>query len=104
MPKQVSKIDGDGFYVEPVIVKANEELSDDLIAKPVPPGLFSPKWNGSAWVEGLPADEVKSRAAQALAQRGTDTSIEEKVLALEAQLNQIQLDLEEIKSKMQAGG
>jgi hypothetical protein len=58
MDKQVSRIDGKGFFVEPVIVDENDPLGLDLIETPVPEGLYKPKWNGTQWIEVLPQEEV----------------------------------------------
>jgi hypothetical protein len=64
MIKQVSKIDSDGFFVEPVIVN-DEDFDEDnplppyLIATPVPEGLYKPRWDGNKWVEGLTPEEIE---------------------------------------------
>jgi hypothetical protein len=95
MPKQVSKIDGDGFYVEPVIVKANEGLSEGLIADPVPPGLFKPKWDGDKWVEGLSAVEAEAQRT-INNQHRKESALPDKVADLEARLEQLQLKVDEL--------
>jgi hypothetical protein len=62
--KQVFKIDDDGFYIEPVIVKDDEELGEKLIETPIPEGLFSPRWDGEKWVEGLTSEEIEQLKQQ----------------------------------------
>lgn len=90
MKIQVSRIDANGFYVEPVIVNSNDKLNADLIVEPVPPGFFSPKWDGTAWVEGLTPAELQRRIDEALAQAGDDLSLPEKVYELDQKLKQTQ--------------
>ena len=48
--------DENGFYVEPVIIEGDEQ--EGLIAKPIPEGLYKPRWNGEAWGEGLTQAEI----------------------------------------------
>jgi hypothetical protein len=58
---QVSRIDKDGFYVEPVLLDDNLELfivKDDLVGVQCPDGFHRPKWDGTEWVEGLSTDEI----------------------------------------------
>jgi hypothetical protein len=55
--KQVSKIDGNGLYIEPVILQDNDGIGD-LIDVPVPEGFYHPKWDGNQWVEGLSEEEI----------------------------------------------
>lgn len=59
MFKQVSRIDDEGFFIEPVIIKEEVPISPDLIEIPVPEGLYKPKWNGTQWVEGLTLEEIE---------------------------------------------
>lgn len=56
--KQVYKIDDNGFYVEPVLVSVDEELTEDLVEIPFPNGLYRPQWTGSEWIEGATQEEI----------------------------------------------
>lgn len=56
--KQVYKIDDNGFYVEPVLVSVDEELTEDLVEIPFPNGLYRPKWTGTEWIEGATQEEI----------------------------------------------
>ena len=58
MIKQVSKIDSEGFFVEPVIIDENDSLPPDLIAIPIPEGFYKPRWDGTQWVEGMTQEEA----------------------------------------------
>lgn len=74
---QISRIDEDGFYLEPVLYNSREEferqaydslidetgeetkfLKSDLVVDEVPEGLHKPKWIGSEWVEGKSVDAI----------------------------------------------
>ncbi|MFS0864137.1 hypothetical protein [Fredinandcohnia sp. 179-A 10B2 NHS] len=61
---QVSRIDENGFYIEPEILKPNEngqyEIPSDCIEVRVPEGLYRPKWNGIQWLEGLTLEEIQA--------------------------------------------
>jgi hypothetical protein len=59
MIKQVSRIDGEGFFVEPVIIDEKDPVSPDLIEIPVPEGFYKPRWDGTQWVEGLTPEEIE---------------------------------------------
>lgn len=48
-------IDDNGYFIEDVIT---EETNNNLIEVQCPDGFYKPKWNGSAWVEGLTQAEI----------------------------------------------
>ena len=60
------KIDENGLFLEDVIldeqptIEQNDETLPDsnYITEPVPQGFYSPKWNGTEWVEGLNVEEI----------------------------------------------
>lgn len=56
--KQVYKIDDNGFYVEPVLISVDEELTEDLVEIPFPNSLYRPKWTGTEWIEGATQEEI----------------------------------------------
>lgn len=71
--RQVNRIDANGYYVEPIVLDDGEVLTEtvtdadgnltvqpraDIVEAPVPEGLFLPKWDGAAWVEGKPDADV----------------------------------------------
>lgn len=58
--KKVIQIDADGFFVEDVILQDSEKTPTDCVEVEVPQGLFHPKWNGTAWIEGLTQEEIDS--------------------------------------------
>jgi hypothetical protein len=55
--KQVFKIDSNGFYVEPVILQANDKTPIDCV-ETMPPSLFKAKFLDGAWVEGATTNEI----------------------------------------------
>lgn len=48
---QANLVDGDGFIIEPVIVNDMDVLPVNLIRKPVPEGLYIPRWLNNEWVD-----------------------------------------------------
>lgn len=54
--KQFFRVDENGFYVAPVIA---EEKPDDCVEETPPNGLYKPRWNGEAWVEGASEAEIQ---------------------------------------------
>lgn len=58
---QVFRIDGDGMYVEDVILRDGAEIPPDCVAiQPV--GYHRPRWTGLAWSEGFADVNVVIRA------------------------------------------
>jgi sRNA-binding carbon storage regulator CsrA len=63
--KQYSRVDNEGFYIEPILLNEDEIPNDPLlISTPVPEGFYLPKWNGTAWEEGKPLEEIEAHIAQ----------------------------------------
>jgi len=58
--KQVFKIDGDGIYIEPVIVEDDAVMVDGLIDTHIPDGFYKPKWDkfNKKWIEGKNQEEI----------------------------------------------
>lgn len=48
--KQVYRIDEVGFYIEPVMIEAEEETPQDCV-EVMPPSMYKAHWTGSEWVE-----------------------------------------------------
>ena len=48
--KQVYRIDEVGFYIEPVILKTEEDVPQDCV-EVEPPNMYKAHWSGSEWVE-----------------------------------------------------
>lgn len=74
------KIDKTGLFVEDVIT---DIPAPDLIATPVPGGLYWPKWDGKQWVEGRTAAEIApilEAKALAVTADNNRTSIEDAAL------------------------
>jgi len=70
---QACKIDSEGFFIEDVLGVSQEDLDTDplLVRGPATGGLFRPRWDGAAWVEGDGAADQKrldGALASALAQ------------------------------------
>lgn len=88
---QVYRIDRDGFFVEPVILKRQYddgqnplpyEIPSDCVEASAPSGFYKPKWDGTEWIEGATQEyinQLKANApesppsAQELAQRIANT-------------------------------
>lgn len=59
---QVHRVDENGFYDEPVLIKQDELIEEENIITVDPPdGLFHPRWTGTEWIEGLTAQEIEER-------------------------------------------
>ena len=56
--KKVLKIDNQGFFLEEVILEDDELTPSDCIEVEYLQGFQKPKWNGTAWVEGLSQAEI----------------------------------------------
>ncbi len=56
--KSVYQLDGDGFYTRHIVLKPNEDIPSRCVEVTPPQGLYKAKWNGKAWVEGLPQEEI----------------------------------------------
>lgn len=57
---QVYKIDNNGFYIEPVILSANENAPNDCIEIQPPQGLYRAKWTGTEWIEDMSQEEIEA--------------------------------------------
>lgn len=55
----VSKVDGTGAFVEDVILEDDAELPGGCIESRPSEGMYAPKWDGAAWVEGDPQSEAE---------------------------------------------
>jgi len=53
----VSRVDGQGRFVEDVIL-GEGALPEGCVQSRPPEGLHSPRWTGSEWTEGKPASEI----------------------------------------------
>lgn len=71
------RVDGNGVYIEPVVLYAGEMLPPDVVAEPFPNTLSRPRWTGAEWVENRSdyemVDQLKASAvARAKARAGQD--------------------------------
>jgi hypothetical protein len=57
--KQVVRIDGRGFYVEPVILEDNDKVPSDCVDKS-PPSFFKAQYVNGEWVEGATQEEIEA--------------------------------------------
>jgi hypothetical protein len=60
MLKQVFRIDEQGFFVEPVLLKDSESTPSDCVTEMPTPGLFRAKRVGGKWTEGMPQTVIDS--------------------------------------------
>jgi N-methylhydantoinase B/oxoprolinase/acetone carboxylase alpha subunit len=58
MPKQIYRIDQDGYFIEPVLISEDEKTPADCVEVFPTSGMYKQKWNGTAWVEGLSQAEI----------------------------------------------
>jgi hypothetical protein len=56
--KQVFRFDNSGFYLEPVVLKSDEEVPADCTDVAPPDGLFKAKFILGKWVETLSKEEI----------------------------------------------
>ena len=56
LKKQVYEVDSEGYLKNIHVSKIDEQL-DYIIVDP-PNGLFSPKWTGTEWIEGMSQEEI----------------------------------------------
>jgi hypothetical protein len=54
----VAKIDAQGMYLEDLLLEDDQPLPAGTVATRPPEGFHTPKWDGSAWVEGKPEEEI----------------------------------------------
>lgn len=57
--KQVSRIDANGVYIEPIAIEEGQEVPADCITIEPPQGLYWPRWDGTQWIEGMSADAIE---------------------------------------------
>jgi hypothetical protein len=50
--RQVVRIDSDGFFIEPVILKDDDLTPEDCVEEPIEESFFLPRWYDGLWVEG----------------------------------------------------
>lgn len=89
------RIDEDGFYVEDVLFDAGIiPVDEDIVLEVVPEGLYRPRWDGTAWVEGLTQQEIDELQNQP--QEPTDA---EKIAQLEADKAALQSEVDFLKAR-----
>lgn len=91
---KVCRIDKNGFYIEDVIVKSEEEIEEDMIVVECPEGLYSPRWDGKEWINGITNEEIE----QLINQHADPTENEMIMLAI-AELD-IQRELDKTKTQL----
>lgn len=55
--KQFYEIDEQGYYIQPVILNAFDNVNGNCVELHPPHGLFKPKWTGAEWIEGKTEEE-----------------------------------------------
>jgi hypothetical protein len=58
--KILYRIDSNGFYTEPVMVKDNEPSHPLLVEVKPPDGCYKAKWSGSSWTETATPAEIQA--------------------------------------------
>jgi hypothetical protein len=53
-----AKVDGEGLFLEDVLLAEGEQLPASCIEQRPPEGLHAPRWTGMEWVEGKPEAEI----------------------------------------------
>lgn len=56
--KQVYRIDDNGFYIEPVILKERETLPSNCVEVTPTNGLYKAKFVDGQWIDGLSQVEI----------------------------------------------
>lgn len=56
--KQVYKFDGNGNYIEPVILEDSASIPSNCTNKTLPQPNWKPKFNGTEWVETATEEEM----------------------------------------------
>jgi hypothetical protein len=54
----VSKVDAQGNFVSDVLLEDGEATPQGCVEERPPEGFYSPRWTGTAWVEGKPEREI----------------------------------------------
>lgn len=55
---QVYRINENGVYIEPVVLRKGQEIPSDCIALIPPNGLYRAKWTGTEWMEDMSQEEI----------------------------------------------
>ena len=54
---QIYRIDENGYFLEDVILKKDEEIPNDCVEIQPPQGLYKGRWTGVEWIEeGTPPE------------------------------------------------
>jgi hypothetical protein len=56
--KFVYRIDKDGYYIEPVILKENDNIPSDCIETRPQDGFYKPQFVNNEWTEGETQEEI----------------------------------------------
>jgi len=57
---QVFKIDENGYYIGPIIIRKDEEVPEGCIEVQPPNGLYRAKWVNDEWVEDMTQEEIEA--------------------------------------------
>ncbi len=58
--RQLYRINENGYYIEPVILKKDKHIPDDCIVERPPNGLYRAKWTGAEWIEDMTEEEINA--------------------------------------------
>lgn len=57
--RQVYRIDEQGYFVEPVILRDDEQILEDCTVLELPEGLFRARFVNGEWVEDATSEEIE---------------------------------------------
>lgn len=64
MNRKVIRVDDEGLYLEDIIIGDYESTPEGCIDVECPGGFYRPKWDGSAWIEGMTPEEIAAIPVQ----------------------------------------
>ncbi|POZ56445.1 hypothetical protein LYSIN_01228 [Lysinibacillus sphaericus] len=62
--KTAYMVDDNGFILEVIVVDISEVIPDNVVIDNIENYYHTPRWDGTAWVEGETAEEKAEREAQ----------------------------------------
>ena len=86
--KQVYKIDSEGHYIEPVLLKKDEEIPLNHIETQPIDGLYRARWTGVEWIEDMTQEEI-----DALNNQSKEPTTDDFLLDFEFRVSMLELGL-----------
>lgn len=85
---QVYKVDSEGFYLEPVIIKEGDTIPNDCVEEKLPNGLYKARFVDGQWIEGLSPEEIEALNPSTKEKTQID-KLQEKVDKLEQEIKEM---------------